>query len=788
MSIRTWIVTLILFAAAFGGFAAGGPGKKEPFYYRTQSVANARANAAKYGWAKAIFDKKTGDARIWLGWSDERLLHYVPEVTPMRPSECPNCGKSWVDYIWEWSPDKPDEVVCRFCRKATSSTLFPDCDVFICKDPQGVDQRLPFYRNGVGKPIFIRSVLAYHQFLHAASMAVTLAEAFVLTGEEPFARKSLLLLRRMGEVYPGYVLKDWTGPRQELRFLGTKPWGLAGKLSGWHYEDAIAVGSLARAYDAIRCAGLVSPADARAIEEGLFRKAGELLIGVPPASGCVNDIPHRFAGVASISRVLGDEVMMRWVLNDRDGFGSFVQSNWLPDGHWIERSPGYDLMALSLFHLTPMVLQGYRPTGALDALDLRRIPLIRKINSALFGIVWPDGTLPAMSDSRFGLRPSGTLAEINFAWYGGRENLEFLLKAEDGRLLEKGDEFAFWNRDPGMDRRIRNLRSSDFPVLRSVHLPHLGITMMRSRGADPEVLLFDHGEWANDHCHFDRLGITLWTLGREMASDLGYIYWGHPQREPWAIQTLAHNTVVVDGESQDKPGKARPVFVRLGDRVQVVEAEAPAAYSGKVSEFRRTVAQVPQESGPPFVVDVFRVRGGTVHDWSYHVEAGPPEVAGVTLGEGIELGGEIPYTQLSDVRSGTTDGGWTATWRWPDDAGVRLWMCASPGTQVNSVMAPGQRRREDEGKRMPYLIVRRSGHDLASTFVCVHEPFRRNSRIRSVTLLTADADRAGWPVLLKVEAGGKSWRVASKLSEGPWQGIPPSMPRPEAGRFSVRAD
>ena len=218
----------------------------------------------------------------------------------------------------------------------------------------------------------------------------------------------------------------------------------------------------------------------------------------------------------------------------------------------------------------------------------------------------------------------------------------------------------------------------------------------------------------------------------------------------------------------------------------VVEAGAQAAYLGKVSEYRRTVAQVPQESGPPFVVDIFRVRGGAVHDWSYHVEAGAPELAGVTLIGGMALGTEIPYAQLSDVRSGVTDNDWTATWHWPDEVGIRLWMCGSRGTQVNLVTAPGQRRRDEEGKRLPYLIVRRSGQDLASTFVCVHEPFRGAPVIRSVWLLEAEAGRAEWPVLLKVQADGKSWWVASKLSEGPWKRLPAAVPSLSKGRFAVR--
>jgi hypothetical protein len=782
MNRKNRVVVLLLFGAALAAFAANGPQKKEPFYYREALAANARANKAKYGWAREIYEKKTGDARRWLGWTDERILHYVPEVTPMRPSECPNCGKSWVEYIWEWNSDKPDEVVCRFCRKPTSPELFPENGVFTCPDPQGIDRNLPFYTTAQGKRIFIRSLLGYHQFLHAASMAVTLSEAYVLTGEEPFARKALLLLRRMGEVYPEYVLKDWFGPRQEVRFSGSKPWGLAGKISGWHYEDAIQVGSLARAYDAIRAGGLVDADDGQVIENGLLRKAGELLTAMTPESGVVNDIPQRFAGVASIARALGDNDMMRWVLNDRNGFVPFVRSRWLPDGHWIERSPSYDLMALGQLHLTPMVLLGYR-----DGPDLRRMPLVENINSALFGIVWPDGTLPAMSDSHADTRPSETLAEINSAWYGGQGNLEVLLRAYGGRLLEKGDEFAFWNRDPGIDQSLKKLRSSASPALKSVHLPHLGITMMRSRDPDPEVVLFDHGEWAGGHSHFDRLEIILWALGREMASDLGYLFWGHTQREPWMVQTLAHNTVVVDGRSQEKPGKARVVFVRLNDPVQAVEAEAPAAYLGKVTEYRRTVAQVPQESGSPFVVDIFRVRGGAVHDWSYHVEAGAPELAGVTLTQGTALGAEIPYAQLSDVRSGTTDNDWTATWRWPDEGSIRLWMCGSPGTQLNTAMAPGERRRDEEGKRLPYLVVRRSGRDLTSTFVCVHEPFRGAPGIRSVRLLEADAGRAEWPVLLQVETGEKSWWVASKLSEGPWKRLPASVPGLGKGRFAVRA-
>jgi hypothetical protein len=104
-------------------------------------------------------------------------------------------------------------------------------------------------------------------------------------------------------------------------------------------------------------------------------------------------------------------------------------------------------------------------------------------------------------------------------------------------------------------------------------------------------------------------------------------------------------------------------------------------------------------------------------------------------------------------------------------------------------MAPGQRRRDEEGKRLPYLVVRRSGAEgLASTFVSVHEPFRGAPGIRSVRLIEADAAGADWPVTLKVETAGKTWWLASKLSEGPWTLVPAAAPRPEAGRLSIRSE
>jgi len=192
-------------------------------------------------------------------------------------------------------------------------------------------------------------------------------------------------------------------------------------------------------------------------------------------------------------------------------------------------------------------------------------------------------------------------------------------------------------------------------------------------------------------------------------------------------------------------------------------------------------------SDQPLVVDVFRVRGGATHDWSYHAETDRLELTGVTLSEGQPLGTATAYQELSDIRTGTTDGPWQATYRWSDGAGLRLWMAGAPGTQVSTASAPGQRRKNQEGRRLPYLVVRRSGRQLTSTFVCVHEPFRNRPQVSSVEVARCNPRSDAWPVIVKVVASGKVSWVASKLDEGAWQNLPALTPRWPAGRFATEA-
>jgi hypothetical protein len=754
-----------------------------PFYYRPALVARARENIERHAWAQKLADEKSAQAEKVCSWDTARLLSYVPAVTPTRTCDCPNCGKSWREYIWQWDEDKPDQVVCRFCKKPMSAKLFPQSGVFTFPDPNGTMRDIPYHAKGK-KRFFVESLVAVHQFFFAAEAVVNLTECFLLTRKQDYADKAILLLRKTAEVYPGYVLKYWDN-KSNVHFC-KQPQGLAGKISGWHYQDAIYVGAMARAYDALKYAGRIGPENAALIEKGLFLEAGKLLAGVSPETGTVNDRAQRYAGVASIARVLGNKSMMRWVTNGRNGFMRFVSEKWMDDGHWCERSPSYAIMALGDVYITPWVMDGYRDSSTAQPVRWRTDPVFARMHTALFDLAWPDGHLPAINDSHVDARTPAVFADIAYAWAGTPEALGRLSRAYDGKAMEDGNEFALWNRDPHIADKLKHLADSP-ETDHNRSWSNLGVTRLAAGKNDRQtIVLLDHNSYGS-HSHFDQLNMVIWAKNREMASDLGYIYWGHRLTADWLTQSLAHNLVVVDERNQDKQGRPTVVFSRLNSSTPVLEMRSPSAYQGRTTEYRRTVALLSGLSNQPVVLDIFRVRGGSTHDWSFHTEAPALKVSGVDVKPIERPWTRVPYGLLRDVHQGAADTAWQAEFRWPDKAGLRVWMTEAEATTVFKATAPGQRTKEQEGRRLPWLLARRTGTNLASTFIAVYEPFGEGTAgVNAVKVVQESSEEEGWPVILKISGTHKTVWVGSKTSAEPWpDDHPEAHVRFADNRFSV---
>lgn len=125
------------------------------------------------------------------------------------------------------------------------------------------------------------------------------------------------------------------------------------------------------------------------------------------------------------------------------------------------------------------------------------------------------------------------------------------------------------------------------PVRRSVDFPGLGICMLRS--ANGAMMSFDYGPYLG-HGQFDKMGVTLFADNRLWMADYGTPGYGATIL-PWYTSTFAHNTVVVDGRSQQRTKERAAELWLGGEEIEAVRSSTTQAYPGVTHT--RTVIRTP---------------------------------------------------------------------------------------------------------------------------------------------------------------------------------------------------
>ncbi len=172
-------------------------------------------------------------------------------------------------------------------------------------------------------------------------------------------------------------------------------------------------------------------------------------------------------------------------------------------------------------------------------------PIPTRLENAFAVNLWfmaPDGKLPAFNDSG---QPNGA---------------RFLAEHGDGLFPHRAD-FLF---------AASGGREGSRPAVTSHLFPWAGFCVMRSSWeTTANFAVLDAGPLGSHHVHQDKLHLVLWSYGREILYDGGG---GRYAQSPWreyAVDTLSHNSVVVDGLGQRRSRardadaiSARPVDVR----------------------------------------------------------------------------------------------------------------------------------------------------------------------------------------------------------------------------------
>ncbi|MES2890113.1 MAG: hypothetical protein V4739_19110 [Pseudomonadota bacterium] len=317
---------------------------------------------------------------------------------------------------------------------------------------------------------------------------------------------------------------------------------------------------------------------------------------------------------------------------------------------------------------------------------------------------------------------------------------------------------------------------------RTALMPGFGHAAMGAGGAgnasQVNLALNDSGL----HCERDLLSFTLNAYGKEVIGDNKYVR--IPGRN--IIQsTVSHNTVVVDRQAQQRGGNedigdpghfyTQPDilhFAPAANGVTVTEADGARAYLGVTDRYQRLMAYNGMDPAKSYVVDVFRVSGGAVHDYLVHgstefVSTTPPPsgtLSGQTSLNLTRMPGETPllegaetwtYSPPENAKYGIFRDVYSAaapaqTWdiRFVEQgasSGARIFVVPTGTSQVYVGKSPapamqGMPNSSDPADFYkhwrPVLMLRHRGQGpLESLFVSVIEPLRGASQIQSVERL-----------------------------------------------------
>jgi hypothetical protein len=553
---------------------------------------------------------------------------------------------------------------------------------------------------------------APHPGNHTAKLeAYYYALRYYLTGDEADARRVVALLDRFGEVMPRWPLVDPEGKLHSqadteyyARWDATGLWGV------WFYEDLWACEPLLFAWD---LAGSSHAMQVDGVSKRLEDKLLRFMVGhqfkYSPTYGNLEN--YILEGLVTFGLVLPEpEYIHRVVTWHR----AVLLTQFYADGFWHEGTPAYHKdIWWGLARTLPRMLQGYSdPPGFVstsdgtrfDNLDLvrRYAPQMRRLEEALDKLVLPDGSIAGIHDAF-------------------------------------DPDYRAWWTTPPTAARPRLLGSTGNGIL------GLG------DGADQMLALLHFGGM-HGHEHYDTLNVLFWAKQYEVLSETMYRPLpGDISTREWHEATAAHNTVVIDGRNQAgrfenerrrlTPEDAVPgipdgryrayghgdsvsdgrllLFEPTLPEVQVIEADGERAYMPRPDLCRRTLALVRVDEADGYLFDVFRVRGGAVHDWMIHGCLQSPYE--VRFDRALAPRDGSLHGYLKELQSFRTDADFALSFDITEPASApqtRVTLMGQPGTEVIQGLAPAMRRRG----LAPFVDVRHPGPE--SMFVAIHEPRR----------------------------------------------------------------
>jgi hypothetical protein len=518
--------------------------------------------------------------------------------------------------------------------------------------------------------------------LHAA------AWAWSLTDEEKYADLARRILLGYADRYRAYPYHD-SGRR-----TGKKASRSGGHLFEQTLNEASAMArQIAPAYDLVHDA--LSPEERERIRDGLLVP---MLRNIDKhKGGKSNWQTWHNAGMLWGGAVLGDADWVRKaVAQPKNGFAYQMEAGVTSDGMWYENSWGYHFYTLSAM---VKIAEGGRRLG----LDLWSHPNLRKMFTLPVRYAMADGSLP-----RFGDDVHSTLASMRYrvapavAAYG------------DAHLAALLPESPIW------DTVMRGLAPGEGGAAvpkGSEVFRGAGHAILRTRGEAGLTAAMTFGPYGGYHGHLDKLSFVLFGHGRELGVDPGRARsqaYRLPIHRQWYKATVGHNTVLVDGKSQEPAGGRLLAFAATETHAAAVAA-CDDAYEG-VRHVRALCL------GPAYALVVDRLDAEKPHayTWTYHNRGASVQCAAAArpAGTAVPSEGAPPWwPYLKHVRAGMADEAVRAALV-GKDVTTHLVCDAAEGTDVLAADGPFTSVED----RVPLVMLTRRAK--GTRFACVLEPVK----------------------------------------------------------------
>lgn len=461
-----------------------------------------------------------------------------------------------------------------------------------------------------------------------------------------------------------------------------------GKLFHQSLNDANWLVGVAIAYDCVYNA--LTPAERTRIESQVLRPMAEWM-SVTQAKEFDRIHNHgtwAAASVGMLGLVLGDTSYVNRALygtkgDRRGGFLRQLDELFSPDGYYME-GPYYIRYALLPFYQFAEALERVRPDVRIYAY---RDSILKKGLYAAVGTAFPNGVFPPINDASRTMAidaPEVVLAlDLAYARYGANRNL-LGGAAIQGRVVLSAAGLAV-ARDLAQAPAVPAMNFGSVEFTDGADGKRGGLGILRSgTGAGASMLVMKYGVHGEGHGHFDKLHFSFFDGGREVAPDYGFSRWINiepkfggrylPENDSYAMQTIAHNTVVVDQRTQNDAKEAadeavwpdRHFFDTRLSYAQAMSARTTKHYAGVAMQ--RTMLMVRDARLPyPVIVDLFRLNSDAQHDYDW-----PLHFRGQLIATNVKyesatraltpLGTAFGYEHLWKEAAGTTDDPVQVTW------------------------------------------------------------------------------------------------------------------------------